>query len=223
MEISSTTTSPAAAAATPAGTNRTVSSDFKTFLTLLTTQLKNQDPLKPLDSTEFVAQLANFSAVEQQVKTNDVLTQIQALLGGGNGSSLSTWIGSEVRVLKDAQFDGTPIEVYVAPSAQADQAQMVVRNAVGEVVQTLPLSLENDVYHWAGVAPDGTLLAKGTYALSVESLKNGELLDSHQASIYAEVREARLEAGSVVLMFEDGTKMLADDVAAVRQPDQGTA
>ena len=59
------------------------SSDFTTFLKLLTAQLRNQDPLKPLDSTEFVAQLATFSSVEQQVKTNDTLATIQQLLGGG--------------------------------------------------------------------------------------------------------------------------------------------
>jgi flagellar basal-body rod modification protein FlgD len=54
--------------------------DFQTFLTLLTTQLKNQNPLEPLDSTQFVAQLASFSSVEQQVKTNDRLADILDLL-----------------------------------------------------------------------------------------------------------------------------------------------
>ncbi len=54
--------------------------DFQTFLTLLTTQLRNQDPLKPMDSTQFVAQLASFSAVEQQVRTNEKLAEIINLL-----------------------------------------------------------------------------------------------------------------------------------------------
>ncbi|MFV2001871.1 MAG: flagellar hook capping FlgD N-terminal domain-containing protein, partial [Paracoccaceae bacterium] len=53
-----------------------VNSDFETFLKLLTTQLKNQDPLKPVDSSDFAVQLATFSSVEQQVKTNDLLTSL---------------------------------------------------------------------------------------------------------------------------------------------------
>lgn len=88
--------------------------DFETFLTLLTTQMKNQDPLKPLESNEFVAQLASFSSVEQQVKTNDALTNIASLLGGPTASTLAPWIGMQVQVLKDPQFDGAPIDVFVA-------------------------------------------------------------------------------------------------------------
>ena len=57
-----------------------LASDFETFLKLLTSQLRNQDPLKPLDSTDFVAQLASFSAVEQQVNTNTKLDQLLGAL-----------------------------------------------------------------------------------------------------------------------------------------------
>ena len=55
------------------GSANEMAGDFETFLKLLTAQLRNQDPLQPMDSTEFVAQLASFSAVEQQVRANDRL------------------------------------------------------------------------------------------------------------------------------------------------------
>ena len=82
MEI--TPTSAAAAATTkaqePSGeaadAANELAGDFETFLSLLTAQLRNQDPLKPMESTEFVAQLASFSAVEQQVRTNDRLDEL---------------------------------------------------------------------------------------------------------------------------------------------------
>ena len=71
----STSLEPAPTAATDQSA-AAAAADFETFLSLLTTQLRNQDPLKPLDSTEFVAQLASFSAVEQQINTNAKLDAI---------------------------------------------------------------------------------------------------------------------------------------------------
>ena len=65
-----------------AGTN--ISSDFDTFLRMLTVQVQNQDPLNPVDATDYATQLATFSGVEQQVLTNDLLTGLQDLLGGGS-------------------------------------------------------------------------------------------------------------------------------------------
>jgi flagellar basal-body rod modification protein FlgD len=84
MEISAANGTGAASAA--AGQARSAfSEDFDTFLTLLTAQVENQDPLAPLDSTQFVEQLATFSALEQQVTTNDHLEKIAALLAATIG------------------------------------------------------------------------------------------------------------------------------------------
>jgi len=203
-----------------ASPQQSVSSDFTTFLKLLTAQLRNQDPLKPLDSTEFVAQLANFSSVEQQVKTNDALATIQQLLGGSNASGLASWVGTEVRVLKPVDFSGSPVEIYAAPHSAADSARLLVKNAAGETVQTLDLPLGEDVFEWAGVDSNGAPFTEGKYSFVVESYKDGSILETHPGSIYDEVREARLEAGRIVLVFADGTLMLADDVSAIRKPSQ---
>jgi len=70
----------AAAAATPKKATG-IASDFETFLKMLTAQARYQDPLEPIDSTEYSAQLAQFSMVEQQVQGNDLLTAMQAQLG----------------------------------------------------------------------------------------------------------------------------------------------
>ncbi len=190
--------------------------DFETFLTLLTAQMKNQDPLKPLDSTDFVAQLASFSAVEQQVRTNDALTKIQELLGGPSATGLASWIGMQVQVLKDPEFVGTPIDVFIAPAANADRAELVVRNEAGEEVQRIPVPLKTDVTSWTGITEDGTPLADGTYQLSVESFQNGELIDDHPAPIYDEVKEARIDGDVILLVLGDGSVLLADQVAAIR-------
>lgn len=218
MDVGATTATVQQPGVNRNSTDRSVSSDFTTFLTLLTTQLKNQDPLKPLDSTEFVAQLASFSAVEQQVKTNDALAMITELLGGPGASGLTAWVGAEVRALKPADFSGSPVNIFVTSQEGADRVQLVVKNAAGETVQTLPLALPftSDILPWAGVDPSGTPFANGQYHFSIESFQGSTLLETHQAPIYDEVREARVDNGQIVLQFGDGTTMLADDIVAVR-------
>lgn len=74
----------------------TSTSDFHTFLTLLTAQMRNQDPLKPMDSTEFVAQLASFSAVEQQIETNNKLGELLGVLSDSPTANPTEWLGKEV-------------------------------------------------------------------------------------------------------------------------------
>lgn len=73
-----------------------LSSDFETFLKMLTVQAKYQDPLEPIDSSEYSAQLAQFSSVEQQVLTNDLLTALTGQLGGSGMAQFASWIGMEI-------------------------------------------------------------------------------------------------------------------------------
>ena len=70
------------AATPPAAGDVPASADFDAFLSLLTAQVRHQDPLAPLDSTQFVEQLATFSSLEQQVTTNEHLEAIAAMLAG---------------------------------------------------------------------------------------------------------------------------------------------
>src|SRR6185312_8384343 len=91
--VSSTTNS---ATAGLASDTNTIAGNFDTFLSLLTTQLKNQNPLDPLDTNQFTSQLVQFSSVEQQLQTNDYLSAlVQANSGGGNASAVN-YIGKIV-------------------------------------------------------------------------------------------------------------------------------
>lgn len=72
--------------------------DFETFVKMLTTQLKNQDPLDPMDSANFASQLAAFSSVEQQVLTNDRLETIKNQLASSGLLSHSEWVGKFAKV-----------------------------------------------------------------------------------------------------------------------------
>jgi flagellar basal-body rod modification protein FlgD len=193
-----------------------VSGDFETFLTLLTTQMRNQDPLKPMDSTEFVAQLASFSQVEQQIRANERLDGILGVLGGGSPAGLAEWIGKEVEVAAKADFAGAPIEVGVTPVAEADRAVLVVRNDFDQVVARLPVAADAERLSWDGTDEMGDALAHGRYGFSLESYQGDTLLGTSAGRIFATVSEVRVKDGAPVLVTADGSQVPVDEVAAVR-------
>ena len=89
----SATSRPLASQRTP---ERGLTSDFETFLRMLTVQMQNQDPLNPVDSSDYATQLATFSGVEQQVLTNDLLKSIAGTFGQGGTAQYAQWVGKEV-------------------------------------------------------------------------------------------------------------------------------
>ena len=117
--IDSTSPLPAATSGTKApsgspvisGKAEGLASDFETFLKMLTAQARYQDPLEPIDSTEYAAQLAQFSMVEQQVQTNDTLSALMGQMGTSGMAALAGWVGMEARVQSPVYFDGQPITV----------------------------------------------------------------------------------------------------------------
>src|SRR5258708_18015064 len=96
------TASPAAAPTTDktALGRADLATNFNTFLSLLTTQLKNQDPLSPLDSNQFTQQLVQMTGVEQQLNTNDLLKQLVSNTSGGVATAVSL-IGKDVKAVSD--------------------------------------------------------------------------------------------------------------------------
>lgn len=228
-------TQPSAAAATPtakaaaaagakgpaseaedAGALQTATTDFETFLTLLTTQLQNQDPLNPTDSTEFVAQLASFSQVEQQVRSNDQLEKIYEALGGGASSGLAAWIGAEVRAAAQASFTGDAVSVLADPVEGATRAVMTVTDEFGQTVATRDVSAAATTLTWDGRNSLGETQPDGLYSFSVASYKDDDLLETRPGEVFAKVTEVRIEDGETVLVLEGGAQAPVDSVTALR-------
>jgi len=136
------------AVTTSTATNRisagstTLFSNFETFLSLLTAQLKNQDPLSPVDSNQFTAQLTQMAGVEQQLLTNDLLTSLLAAQQGGGLAGASNYIGKEATAVWSATelADGKATWSYEL-AKDATSATVQVLDASGKVV-------------WSGDAPD---------------------------------------------------------------------
>lgn len=211
-----TTTPTTTTAASTTKSATAINADFQTFLKLLTTQMQNQDPLKPLDSTEFVAQLASFSAVEQQVQSNDKLDDILGALGGSSAGGLAAWIGREVRAASAAEFDGKPVEVTTTPVTGADKATLLVTNAFGTVVAERSVDPKATEISWDGTTDAGTTAASGSYTFKVRSYSGTNLLGTSDGAVYSKIAEVAIEDGVATLVTEGGTKVPLADVTGVR-------
>lgn len=203
---------------TSSSTDSVINSDFDMFLKMLTAQVENQDPLDPMSSEDYAAQLAQFSGVEQQTKTNDLLEGLNAgfaLLGMGQ---LASWVGMEARVAAPAQFDGTPITIAPNPVAIADQAFLLVTDEDGNEVDRREIPVSADPLQWDGMGADGAQIPDGIYTFSIESKKNGEVLDTIGAEVYVPITEARSQGGSTYLVIKGGTLIESSAITAIRDP-----
>ena len=195
-----------------------LSSDFETFLKMLTTQARYQNPLEPIDSTEYAAQLAQFSMVEQQITTNDTLTSLISSLGSNQFSTMSNWVGMDARAAMPAYFEGNPVTVYPNPAAVSDKVELVISDSAGQEVQRISLPVSDDPYTWDGTDDTGSMVPDGAYSFQIESQKDGEVILSDPAQIYANVQEAQLQNGEVVLIMAGGQAILASSVTSLRDP-----
>ena len=218
MEITQSPTQPTPSFAPTTETSEAViSSDFDTFLKMLTVQMENQDPLNPTDSAEYAMQLATFSGVEQQVLTNDLLNAMMMQLNVTGMAQMADWVGKEARTAAPVHFDGSPITIAPNPAAIADKVELVVYNEAGDEVQRLEIPKSSDPIEWAGTSPDGSPFPSGVYRFNVESSFNGDIVLDETADVYARVLEVRSENGESLLILEGEVAVRAADVSALRE------
>lgn len=218
MEITQNTPTTTASFAPQTETPEAViSSDFETFLKMLTVQMENQDPLNPTDSSDYAMQLATFSGVEQQVLTNDLISNLMMQMNSSGMAQMADWVGKEARAAAPAQFDGSPITIAPNPASMADKVELVVLDGAGAEVQRMEIPKSTDPIEWAGTNSNGVPLPSGTYDFRIVSSSNGEIVLDEQAEIYARVQEVRNENGQSILMLQGGAPVLASDVTALRE------
>ena len=216
VTATTTTTTPLPAPITPAPAK---SSDYSTFLTMLTAQIKNQDPLNPMSSDNFASQLATFSAVEQQTKTNDLLTQQLAQNTQSSLAQMVGWVGKEARVAAPLHFDGTtPVVLSPNPAEFADRTVLVVKNADGNEVARTQIPVSSADYQWLGLNNDGNPLADGIYNLSLESYQGDKLLGTTATEHFGMVTEIRSTGTGTAALFDGGVEVSTALITALRQP-----
>ncbi len=221
--ISPTTTQTATATQTATQTagvadKPAISSDFETFLKMLTAQMRNQDPLNPVASEDFAVQLATFSNVEQQVRTNQLLESLGDRMGALGMAQLSGWVGMEARAEVPVQFDGSPLTLTLQPDTLADTAQLVVTDSRGIVAQRTDVPAQVGAVTWAGIGAGGIPLPHGRYAITLASFANGEHLSDSPVQVHGRIVEARNTDGQITLVMEGGQEVASDKVLSLRAP-----
>lgn len=215
MQVTGNTGYAAAASPSATGSGQAQSTDYQTFLNMLTVQMRNQDPLNPMAATDFAVQLATFSSVEQQMQTNQLLT---ALLGRSGLAEMGSWVGMEARIYSGAHFDGAPILLAPDPALGSDNNFLVVRDRNGTVVDTQEIPSDVDSYEWTGLDEDGNALPNGRYTFTLESRIGDQVMDSVPVAAYLPILEARVEEGMVILVLPGGMLVDSATVSGLRQP-----
>ncbi len=223
MDITPTQTaaSPGVSQAKSAAATSALSSDFETFLKMLTVQMENQDPLNPVDSADFASQLAAFSSVEQQVHTNDLLGGLSEQMGLLGLGQLQGWVGMMARAEMPVAFDGSSVDLRYETATGTDLAQLVVRDTTGGIVQQRSVPPGGGTVIWDGTDETGQALPAGTYHLSVDAFEGEAHLGTTPVSSQSRVVEARLSGGTTMLVMAGGQDVPVSSVIALRRPESG--
>lgn len=178
------------------------------FLTLLVTQLQNQDPLNPADSTEFVSQLAQFSALEQMTNVNKNLEVIQLFEQSINNAQAMQFIGKTVKAngsLFEVEYEERhDIKFQIAENAAA--VHIKIYDSLGEVVAEIepgPMEPGEHTVTWDGIDENGEPVSEGTYSFTVQAENSdGEVMET-AAYIEEKVTGVSYHSGNTYLLAED--------------------
>jgi flagellar basal-body rod modification protein FlgD len=152
--------------------NTEIASNFTTFLQLLTTQLKNQDPLSPLDTNQFTQQLVEFAQVEQQMKSNDQLSSLVSLEKSAQQTTALAYVGATVVV------DGATAQLANGQAnwsfnvTKPSTATITIKDSTGQTAYTGNFAVNPGTqnFTWDGRGNDGRVWPAGNYTLTATAV-----------------------------------------------------
>jgi len=196
--------------------------NFENFLALLTTQLQNQDPLAPLDSTQFTTQLVQFASVEQQIGQNARLDEIVKIQGGSQAVSAVSFLDNIVEAFGATGIlkDGAAGYTYTLPST-AKSATITIKNESGEIVRTVEGETEagKHSFAWDGKNDQGVAQPDGKYTFAVAAKDENDATMNVSTAILGKVTGVTVADGQLVLDL-GGITVKVTDVLSVTKPAQ---
>ncbi len=218
-----TSVSPVTSTTTNPTTTSTSSLGKDDFLKLLVTQMQNQDPLNPLDGSEYVAQLAQFSSLEQLTNINSSLSQnlsaTQVMTQSIGNSLAATLVGKEVRASANAiQFSGTgTVSLGYNLGSDAGSVDVKVYDSSGTLVRTIGgLSVDSGdhSFTWDGTNDAGTQLGAGKYTFSIEAKDASGNTMNASTYITGKISSLRFRSDGTYFVI-DGTEVSIADVLEI--------
>lgn len=198
--------------------------NFDTFLTILTAQIQNQDPLEPMDSSKFTEQLVQFSGVEQQIKANKQLEELLVATHSSAGAALSGYLGQQAEIdTAGAQYTGDPITWKYALPADAAKVTITVTDATGKVLysksgQGDELDAGSHDFAWDGTLKGGGKAEEGEpYWINVIAEDANAKSIAPQHSLVTTITGVDLTYGEPALTTPSGIFAYADIKRLMRQ------
>lgn len=199
-----------------AGNNQ--SNDFQIFLKMMTAQIKAQNPLSPMDGRDFALQLATFSGVEQQTRTNKILTEFVAIQDDKAFLQAASLIGKKVNAGESISFDGRPLELEfdIGPGVELDDLNLVIMSSAGYVFPERRIPANLNRFVWNGLDGEGYMVGDGQYKFRVQGYKDGEKVLDLPANVYSEVQKISKLGSEKYLHLNIGETISLSDVSEVR-------
>lgn len=228
MAVEGITTASGAAAKVADSKNK-LAKDLNSFLTLLTSQLKNQDPLSPMDSSEFTNQLVQFAQVEQQIGMNDNLTSLIGLSQASIASNAVNYIGKTIEgESTQAPLQEGKLKAAYGLLADAQNVTVVVRNEAGDIIYSRAMNAAAEKttgvhsFEWDGKDSNGNQLPDGPYTLSVTAQGADDTQVENYVTAFGRVTGVTtINSKTVLLMGKVGVPV--DSVLSVTETkDPGT-
>lgn len=217
--VSSVSNSSSSSSSSSTNSSQMIASNFQAFLTLLTTQLKNQNPLDPLDTNQFTQQLVQFASVEQQLKTNDTLSALLTASQSTNLSNAANFIGKTITadgstsVLQDGKATWN-----VNLPRDATKATLTVVDSNNNVVwtETKAMSSGDNTYTWNGRDSTNMLAPEGSYKLTVTATDASGATVTPSLTFNGVVDGVNVANGATQLKIGDRTVSLDKVLSVVR-------
>ena len=214
------------ASAKAASTNNAgikLAEDFSQFLTLLTTQLQNQDPLNPMDSTEFTNQLVQFSQVEQSINTNQKLdNMVQMQLASMNSMSLG-YVGMDITYPSaEISYEGEdkPSKITYSLAEEAATAKINIRDKDNKLVYSADVArgTGTQTFTWDGTLTGGGKADPGTYSFTIDATNDGETAIKSSTAVTGRVRGVESQDGIPFLLVGDRAVPVGNVINAAVPP-----
>ncbi|QOL27063.1 flagellar hook assembly protein FlgD [Thalassotalea sp. LPB0316] len=193
------------------------------FFALLTKELSYQDPTKPVENNEMISQMTAFSTTDGVSKLNDSFAAFASQMSSSQALQASSLVGQSVLV-DDNAFgieEGQTAKGKLVADAPASNVYIYVENAVGEIVQTVPVgnvSQGEFTFEWNGKDANGDPAPEGAYRFKIAGLVDGQASEL-PAMTYRKVDSVTLAGagGAIVLNLNGGSSMALSDVVEISE------
>ncbi len=210
-----------AATSSLTSSRNSIADNFDTFLSLLTTQLKNQNPLDPLDTNQFTSQMVQFTSVEQQLKTNEFLEALVVSNMNSTYTQAVSFIGQQVTSSGSSSqlSDGQATWNYDV-DRNAENAVITITDSFGNVVNTEEAALVagEGQYSWDGKDSNGAQLPDGAYTITIDARDTNGTYVPVTTQMSGVVTGVDLSESEPVLIV-GGARIYLSTVTSVRLPD----